>query len=473
MSRNVGSRTYRAFEAAVRMSGMIVPGDRVLAACSGGADSVVLVSLLLKLRDAMTIEIAVAHFNHGLREAAAADESLVRAIARKWALPFFPGSKDVRAQARRRGLNLEEAARLLRYGFLRNAAGAWGATKIATGHTMNDQAETFLMRLFRGTGLSGLAGIGPVSGDDACPVVRPLLGIGRREIEAYARAEGLAFREDESNADRRYLRNRIRLDLLPQLARDYEPRIVEHLARLAFLLREEDALLGGFIRELTDEFISGEAKRATLDVRTLSLVPPALARRVAREFLRRLKGDLRAFSFDDVESLLDLKDGKEKTVKKGLCLRREQGRLFLKSGRRAVRAFDRAWDGRGELNVAGWQFRGKTMARPGSVALRGDDRKRAVLDLAKLRFPLVVRGRRPGDLYRPLGAPGRKKLNELLRSRGIHGEEKDRLPVFLSRGEIVWAPGLPVGERFKVEGSTTSLFLIETKKTRAGGRQRR
>jgi tRNA(Ile)-lysidine synthase len=473
MSRNAGSRTYRAFEAAVRASGMVAPGDRVLAACSGGADSVVLVSLLLKLRDTMPLEITVAHFNHGLREAAVADEAFVRELARAWVLPFFRGSKDVRAEARRRGLNLEETARLLRYEFLRNAAGAWGATKIATGHTLNDQAETFLMRIFRGTGLSGLAGIGPVSGEGSCPVVRPLLGIAREEIEAYARAEGLTFREDESNADRRYLRNRIRLDLLPELARDYEPRIIEHLARLASLLREEDRLLAGFIGELTDEFITGEGRRAILDVRTLSLVPLALRRRVVREFLRRLKGDLRGVSFEDIESLLALKDGKEKTVRKGLCLRREQGRLLLKSGDRRPRAFERAWDGRGELIVAGWVFRGRTIKRTGKLALRGDDRRRALVDLAKLRFPLIVRSRRPGDLYRPLGAPGRKKLKEILRARGIRGRAKDRLPVFLSRGEIVWAPGLPVGERFKVEGSTVSLFFIETKRARAGRAQRR
>ncbi len=473
MTMNAARRVERIFEAGVLKSGMIVPGDRVLAACSGGADSVALVSLLLKLREKMALEIAVGHFNHRLRAGAEADEAFVRDLARAWGLAFFAGVKDVRSEARAGKLNLEETARGLRYEFLRSAAGAWGATRIATGHTMNDQAETFLMRLLRGSGLSGLAGIEPVSAAGQVPVVRPLLGVLRQDVEAYLRAEGLAFREDESNADRKLLRNRIRLGLLPQMASEYAPRIVEHLARLSAIIREEDELLAAFIRELADEFIAGAGEKTTLDVRTLSFLPPALARRVAREFLRRLKGDLRAISFEDVESLLGLRDGREKTVKKGLRLRRENGRLFLLKGRkRTSRAFEVTWDGRGDVTAAGSRFSGRVIAAGEGVPLRGDDRKRALFDLATLSFPIVVRSRRPGDLYRPLGAPGRKKLKEILRAKGIPRGARDRLPVFISRSRIIWVPGLPVAEDFKVEASTQTLFLIE-RKTRGRRTHRR
>jgi len=442
---------------------MVGPGDRVLAACSGGPDSVALVALLLKLRAEMPLEVILAHFNHRLRPEAAADEAFVRGLAGHFVLPLVVGRKDVRGEARKRKLNLEEAARELRYEFLRDAARKAGATRIATGHTMDDQAETVLMRIFRGTGLAGLAGIGPVSGPAGCPVVRPLLGLRREGLEAFLRAEGLEFRTDASNLDRRFLRNRVRLGLLPEIEQGYGPRVVEHLATLATLAREEDELLAGFVRELADEFITRRAGEASLDAKTLALVPPALARRVAREFLRELKGDLRAVSFRDVESVLGLKDGKRMTVKKGLALERAGGRLVRARPKRAPRAFERRWGGEGTITVAGTDFRGSRLDRTSGLSLQGDDRRRVLLDLGKLRLPLVVRGRKPGDLYRPLGAPGRKKLTEALRAKRIARGDRERLPVFLSRGEIVWVPGLPVAEKFKVDAATKTVLLIERK----------
>jgi tRNA(Ile)-lysidine synthase len=471
MSKTIRGRVERAFRETVRRHGMVVPGDRILAACSGGPDSVALVALLLKLRQEMPLEVVLAHFNHRLRPESAGDEAFVRDLARRFVLPMAAGAKDVRREARRRKLNLEEAARELRYEFLRDAARKAGATRIATGHTMNDQAETVLMRLFRGTGLAGLAGIEPVSGPGACPVVRPLLGLTRADIQVFLRAEGLEFRTDASNLDRRLLRNRVRLGLLPEIERSYGPRVVEHLATLATLAREEDDLLCGFVRELADEFITRRAGETALDVKTLAFLPPALARRVAREFLRELKGDLRAVSFRDVESVLGLKDGKRMTVKKGLALQREGGRLLRARPQRAPRAFERRWDGRGTIAVAGTAFRGTRLDRASGLSLQGDDRRRVLVDLAKLRLPLVIRGRRPGDLYRPLGAPGRKKLTEALRARKIARGDRDRLPVFLSRGEIVWVPGLPVAEKFKVDAATKTVLLIE-KKGAAGRAQR-
>ena len=430
-----------------------------------------LVRLLLELREEMPLEIVVAHFNHRMRAEAGADEAFVSELARRWVLPLVSGSKNVRREAAKRRLNLEEAARTLRYEFLRDAARTSGATKIATGHTLNDQAETFLMRLFRGAGLPGLAGIEPVSGPAACPVVRPLLGIRRDEIEAYLRLEGQEFRMDASNLDRRLLRNRIRLDLLPEIEKNYQARAVEHMARLAALIREENELLSGFIRELADEFILRSKGDISLDVRMLSLVPPALARRVAREFIREIKGDLRAVSFEDIQSVLALGEGKELTVKKGLTLRRERGRLIRQRPAPAARSFEKRWDGRGDIRAGGMTFRGKTAARPEDFSPRGDDRRRVSLDRGKVALPLLVRSRRPGDNYRPVGAPGRKKLKEILRAKGIPRGDRDRLPVFLSGGDIVWVPGLPAAEKFKVAASTKRLFSIE--KIRTGRRAQR
>ena len=458
-------RVFPAFRAAA--VGLVVPGDRVVAALSGGPDSVALVALLLRLRGEMPLEVRLAHFNHRLREEAAEDERFVRGMADRWVLPLETGSADVRAFATAKKLNLEEAGRELRYGFLRRTATAAGATKIATGHTMTDQAETVLMRLMRGAGIGGLAGIAPVVPGEPCPVVRPLLGIPGPDLRAWLEAEGLPFREDASNLDRRFLRNRIRAELLPELERRYEPRVVAHLARLAAIAREEDELLDGFVRELADEFIIRKGREIALDVKTLPLLFPGLARRVGREFLRQLLGDLRGVSFEDAASLCALGEGKELALRKGIVLRREAGRIGPKRHVPKPRPYRIIWDGRGRLPVpaAGLALvGGRRKAAGGPRRPAGGDAGGAFLDASKLVFPLLVRNRRPGDLYRPLGAPGRKKLKEILRAKGIPVAARDRLPVVVSRDEIVWAPGLPVAERFKVGEGTVTVFSIRVER---------
>jgi tRNA(Ile)-lysidine synthase len=457
-------RVGAAFRRRAIDGGLIVPGDRVLAAVSGGPDSVALAALLLELREEMPLEVRLAHFNHRLRPEAGRDERFVRDLARRWVLPLTSGSADVRAAAARDKRNLEEAGRELRYRFLRRAAEAAGVTKIATGHTMTDQAETVLMRLMRGTGLAGLAGIAPIVPGPPCPVVRPLLDIPGPDLRAWLAARNIPFLEDATNRDPRFLRNRIRSELLPGLEARYEPRIVAHLARLAGLVREDEELLQGFVRELADEFIRRRGREVSLDLKTLPLVFPALARRVAREFLRQVSGSLRDVSFDDVEALLALGENKEIALGKGLTLGREGGLVGLRKAGPRPKPFETRWSGRGELVVpeaglvvhGSWRTFGPSSRRP----LAKDDRTGADLDAGTLVFPLTVRSRRPGDLYRPIGAPGRKKLKEILRAKDIPASERGRRPVFLSGGAIVWVPGLPVAEAHKVTASTKKVFSI-------------
>ncbi len=196
----------------IERHGLAGTGDKILIACSGGADSTALLEVLLRLRDALSLRLALAHFNHLLRRTAGDDEEFAAEQARRHGLPFYLGREDIRAYAAEAGLNLEEAGRERRYEFLRTAAARVGANRIATGHTMTDQAETVILRILRGTGPTGLGGISP-SVDGL--IIRPLLDVEREEIEAFLRAEGIRWREDESNRDRRFLRNRVRLDLIP------------------------------------------------------------------------------------------------------------------------------------------------------------------------------------------------------------------------------------------------------------------
>jgi tRNA(Ile)-lysidine synthase len=478
MSKTSTARIVRTVRSTILKHRMFGEGAHVLAACSGGPDSMALVGILRELGESLGFRLSVAYFNHKMRPGAAQDEALVRDMAARWGLRFVAGGEDVRGHAARKRLNLEEAARTLRYDFLREAAAKAGAGHIATGHTMNDQAETVLMRLMRGTGLAGLGGIAPVSGEAPPIVVRPLIDVRRGDIEAYLAERRIPFRTDETNVDRRYLRNRIRLHLLPTLEKDYEPRIVEHLAGLAGLAREDEALLGGFIVEFADEFILRTGSRLSLDAGRLGLLPPALARRVARAFVETVKGDLRTVTFDDIEILLGLGDGKESTIKKGLTFVREKGLIFRKPPKRRAAKIEILWDGTGVLGFGTGKrrllFRGRVIdsgletGEAGTAPGRldellevGDDRARAFFDRDKLHFPLEVRTRRPGDAYRPLGAPGRKKLKEIMRAKGISAGSRDALPVFVSGEDIVGVPGLPVAEKYRIDIRTKSVFAVE------------
>jgi tRNA(Ile)-lysidine synthase len=434
--------------------------DRILIAYSGGVDSTGLLNLLLELREGWYFELFLGHFNHKLRQKADEDEQFVRRMAQKYSLPIFVGSKDVRSYAREKKLNIEEAGRELRYDFLKKTALKIGGAKIATGHTKTDQAETFLMRLMRGSGLRGLAGIFPLVGGT---IIRPLIQVEHKDIEAYLKGKGIKFRIDESNLDRRFLRNRIRLDLIPYIQENFEPEIVSSLGRIASIIREEDSLLEKIAQETTKKAVLKKNNQIFLEVKPLSYLPRAMARRVVRDFISELRGNLRGISFEDVESVLSLKEGKEFPLRKGHILRREQGQIFLKSKVTPKIRYEYRWEGKGPLEIKELKlkFEGKKMKRGKSIPFDFDDQTSAFLDLGKLEFPLLVRNRSEGDRYQPLGAPGQKKLKEIMRAKGIPLSERERRPVFLSRGEIVWILGLPVSEKFKVEKGTSDIFALK------------
>ena len=434
--------------------------DRILIAYSGGVDSTGLLNLLLELREEWSFELFLGHFNHKLRHTADEDEQFVRRMAKKYSLPLFVGSKDVRSYARTKKLNIEEAGRELRYDFLKKTALRIGGAKIATGHTMTDQAETFLMRLMRGSGLRGLGSIFPlVEGI----VVRPLIQVERQDIEAYLKNREVEFLIDESNFDRRFLRNRIRLDLIPYVKENFEPEIVSSLSRIASIIREEDSLLEKIAQEKTKRAVSKKNNRISLQVKPLSSLPRAMARRIVRDFISELRGNLREISFEDVESVLCLREGKEFPLRKDHVLRREKDQIFLKGKIPPKIRYEYRWEGKAPLDIKELKlkFEGKKIKRGSSLRLDFDDQTRAFLDLGKLRFPLLVRNRREGDRYQPLGAPGQKKLKEIMRAKGIPLSERERRPVFLSGDKIVWILGLPVSEKFKVELGTSDIFSIK------------
>ena len=437
---------------------MILPSEKVLVAYSGGADSTFLAFSLLRLREEMGLDLALAHFNHKLRPGAEEDEQFVRVTAKSWGLPLSVGQEDVRSYARLNRLNLEEAGRVLRYRFLETTADGMDARKIATGHTLNDQAETFLMRLFRGAGLAGLSGISPNLNDR---IIRPLVRIEKSEILEVLCMEGIRYREDPSNRDRRFLRNRIRFDILPRLQKDTDGNLVQRLGGAANLLGEDERLL----RTLAAQTLKAHRpERGVLDIRTLKDLDRVLARRVVREFLRRDCGGLRELTRADVENILDMKDGKTLRLHGGFLLRKERGRIRpLQQDRLTDRIpYNRRWDGASELRIkeAGLLITADVIDGTALKSQAYDDESGVCLDRDRLAFPLEVRSPKSGDRFYPLGSPGHKKLKEAFRERDVPPSERPARPVFLSGGEIIWARGLPVGEKFKITSSTRSVLQI-------------
>ena len=264
----------------IRDRQLLRAGDRVLLAVSGGADSVAMLRLLLELRAELGVVLAVAHFNHGLRgEQAVADQAFVADLAQHYGLEFFVHGSDIRDEARARKLGIETAARAARYRWFAEIAAQQRFDCVATAHTLDDQGETVLLKFLRGAGTRGLAGIYPIVVRDGFRIVRPVLCVTRADIEAHLSSLGQGWREDESNLDHRFLRNRIRHELLPLLEREYNPRLRHLLADLAKLSQGE--------QQYWDELVTRHLRTnpaGELLLAGFADLPVALQRRVLKRF---------------------------------------------------------------------------------------------------------------------------------------------------------------------------------------------
>ncbi|MDP3703784.1 MAG: tRNA lysidine(34) synthetase TilS [Candidatus Omnitrophota bacterium] len=272
--------------------------DRVVVGVSGGLDSVTLLHLLVRLRPSMRLTVYAVHVDHQLRAESGEDASFVQELTARLNVPVVVDRRDMAALCRREGWSLEDGARRIRYQCFVEAAARYSARVVALAHTADDQAETVLMRLLRGSGLTGLAGI-PVAREIAgVHIVRPLLHCWRQELAAYLTRVGLTHRDDASNTDRRFVRNRIRHELLPLLARDYNPNIKAALVQLAGQSRVDHAYLQSaaqrYWKRVARATRSGDV---SLKLPTLARQPEALQRELVRQALRQIRGDLNQFEF--------------------------------------------------------------------------------------------------------------------------------------------------------------------------------
>ncbi|MFC2171555.1 tRNA lysidine(34) synthetase TilS [Acidobacteriota bacterium] len=421
---------------------MVPPGASVIAAVSGGPDSVALLDFLLSLKESLNLDLSVAHLDHGLRgEESAEDARFVAGLARSMGLACHQEFVDLEKASKCRGDSLEHAGREIRYAFLRRVAEQRGVGFVATGHTLDDQAETVLIRLLRGAGPEGLSGIHPVVQKPGWPaVIRPLLEVRRQDVLDYIEARGLTFRRDSSNLDPAFLRNKVRQELLP-LLEAYNPRVREALARTAEILREEDRFLARIADEVTKDAALQRGTTHFVDPEAVRDLDPALQRRVVRELMRR--GGYPP-AFERVETMLSQ------------ILTLGEDAVPLKPDRpdQAPAPLDYEIDCRipGTVPIPGtiWTLKLDFLEGGQPDPLLGCGytvHLSPALDSARL----AIRNRRAGDRFHPLGGPGSRSLKRYFIDHRIPRDLRYKLPVLVAGSAIAWVAGGHIDQGFRVE----------------------
>jgi tRNA(Ile)-lysidine synthase len=449
------------------------PETRAIAAVSGGSDSIALAHLLAELDRSGHLRLAgIVHFNHQLRAGADGDEEFVRSVAGSLGVPFTTSREDVRARAKRERRSLEDAARAARYEAFERAALELDAHVVALGHTRDDQAETVLLRLVRGAGPRGLAGMHPRNGR----FVRPLLECRRADLRAWLAERRIAHVEDETNADVDIPRNRVRAELMGLLADRFNPGIVDVLADQADLAREIWAWMEGAADELLPAEPTRDGDARALDVDALRAAPPPL-RRYA--LWRAMTGAAcgRPVSFSHVQAALRLIDGGGVLDCPGHRVERVGGQLVLTSrpadsaGRWSPGApnlfrYPLSIPGEVARPASGWVLSAETIRDAGAddpSATMGS----GVVALVRgdlFRGTLAVRNRRPGDRFRPVGLDGWKKLQDLFVDRKIARHQRDAVPIVVDGADrIVWVAGFGIDEVFRVTDASQAVLVLRLK----------
>lgn len=506
----------------IRQHRSLNAGNRVGVAVSGGIDSVALLRLLLECRGELGVVLSVAHFNHKLRAAESdEDEKFVADLAHQHNLNFICDSDDVAGHAHEQGVSLETAARDLRYGFFRHLirSGLSGhkdeirtpLNKILTGHTLDDQAETVLMRMIRGSGLRGLGGIHPRitvedEDDEACgEIIRPLLGVHRRELQQYLNDIGQAWREDATNTDESFTRNRIRKLLVPLLEKEFNPSIAVNLAELADIARgEEDywenevaGWMGTGVHwsspdwavSKTAELVQINAGFPSIDGTNADLQssidnaswlvmnasidrlwflgePLAVQRRIVKA-----TGDEAGIplEFKHIEEILrfaseEAGTGKELSLPLGWkLLRHADELLFVTPDLRELKPlpdyeYSLPIPGCIDVHQAGFTIEARRISHAEAAEYNPDQ----LLDADSVTGPLVVRNWRAGDRFWPAHTKSPKKIKELLQELHVSQPERGRWPVVVKGDEIIWMRGFPVAAKYKAEGGRAAVIIVES-----------
>jgi tRNA(Ile)-lysidine synthase len=444
-------------------------GERVIVGVSGGMDSMVLLHVLSAYLQELALSLVVAHVNHGLRpDESEREAELVQKASERFGLPFEYAKFDVKGFQQATGLSLQDASRRIRFRFFNTLFQKYRAQKIALGHNANDQVETVLLRLLRGSGLKGLKGMVPIRDGR---VIRPLLEVCRTEIESFAIKNGIPSLIDSSNLEKKYLRNRLRLDLIPLIEKEAQPNFQAVIRRMTAILREEDDYLDRSSEEAYRKIMHEEKDTLSFRFSEYQSLHKAVQRRVLHKALYRICGG----------EMMEEGEGREIGViyrrlqesprsflmelPYGIFIEKRYDKILLGKGRvKAVSPFEVELisPGRTLVEEIGREVLIEvTPSRDIRSGSRNESCNIAFLNYKNLQFPLRMRNFRPGDRFQPLGMMGTQKLKKFFIDHKIPRYERLKIPLLVSGGMIVWIIGYRISEGVKVTEKTEKVLRIE------------
>ena len=454
---------------------MIEDGETVLVAVSGGADSLALLYGLHALRSQLNCELHVVHLNHCLRPEADVDAECVQRHAADLGVPCTVQRAEVPRLVKQWKLSVEAAGRKARYQFYESVCTEVSATKVALGHHQDDIAETVLMNLIRGSGTSGLKGIAPVRD---IKFIRPLVGSTRQQIEAFLTSIGVTPQQDTTNTDVNYLRNRVRHELIPQLACDYNPNIKTGLSRTADVLGAESEYLDTVARKAFETCrIQSPHKNVVLDRMKFRQYHIALQRRMLRQSTFEILGDMSDLYFSHCEAMLNLIEGDTPNtvlaLPNDLRFRRAYQQLIFERKPVEIKSFAYPVTTVGKTSIAilNTEITAELgdVEPPWTLALP-DGKFEAIFDYEKIRkvlakpssetVPLTVRNRQQGDRFQPYGMPGTKKIKDFLIDAKVPRYERDSIPLLVCGNQILWIIGYTTSDTFKIESDTRQYLYL-------------
>lgn len=471
---------FRTVAAAITAFDMLRAKDAVLVGVSGGPDSVALVHILHEMAPALWLRLGIAHLNHDLRgQDADKDADFVSSLAGKLDLPLYIKKEDIGAYAKKERLSLEEAARRVRYAFYDEIACEHHYNKIALGHHADDNAESILMFILKGTGPAGMAGIAPVRQGR---IIRPLIRLTRRQIMRYLAEKRLSYVTDSTNLDPNFMRNRIRNQLIPDLQSAYNPSIIQTLNRLGEIFRSEEEWLTGLLAPVFERAVTRRGKNSVhLSLKRLRGLHEAARRRVIRKAIATVKGDLRRISFAHVASvtrLLQVCADRSLDFPDRIRVQKVGDEIVITQEKKKLREIS-ADASRIQPEVCRYYIEepGETpetlhiekvglvrltvMSPENLPELHKTGQRVAFFDMNKLQFPLLLRNFQPGDRFTPLGIKGSQKVKKFFIDHKIPRDQRQRCLILKSGDRIAWVVGHRIGEPYKIEPATRRVLKVE------------
>ncbi|WP_231169882.1 tRNA lysidine(34) synthetase TilS [Clostridium botulinum] len=449
----------------IKQNNMFEVGDKVVVAVSGGPDSICLLHILYKLKEKIGISIVAAHINHCLRgEEADKDEEYVRKFCENLNIQCFVKKEDVHKISKDRGISCEMAGREVRYDFFSEVLNNVRANKIAVAHNANDQAETILMRMLRGTGLEGLIGIRAVRDNI---FVRPIIDITRDEIEDYCYVNNLNPRIDKTNLENIYTRNKIRLELIPYIQKNFNSDVIEVLNRFSNTVKIDNDYLNKVSLEKYNKYCKGEKDKVIIKEEVFK-EHEAILTRVIRMALKELKGNLNNFDKGHIYDIIDIQKkstGKFIMLPKNIRVLNNYGDINLYKNNNKIN-IDK---GKQEYNLVinkenildnGLKI---TLDIINNVEDTKFDKSSLIkyFDYDKINRDIKLRYRNNGDKFVPLGMKGTKKLKDLFINLKIPKEKRDIIPLIVFDDEISWIVGYRISDKFKINKNTKRILKIK------------